>query len=68
MKVIPRSRKNVVEEITEGEYRVRLTAPPVDEKANQLLITLLAKHFDVAPSLIRIVSGEKGRHKIVEWL
>ncbi|MEI8097162.1 MAG: DUF167 domain-containing protein [Candidatus Moraniibacteriota bacterium] len=45
---------------------MRLTAPPVDEKANQLLKKLLAKHFDVAPSLIRIVSGETSRQKIIE--
>ena len=66
VKVIPRAKKNMVEYTKEGEYRVRLTAPPVDEKANHLLIKLLAKYFDVAPSLIRIVSGETSRQKIIE--
>lgn len=66
VKVIPRASKNDIECVGDGEYRVRLTAPPVDEKANHLLIKLLAKHFGVAPSLIRIVSGENSRHKIIE--
>lgn len=66
VKVIPRAKKNAVEYIKEGEYRVRLTAPPVDEKASRLLVKLLAKHFAVAQSLVRIVSGEKSRQKIVE--
>lgn len=65
VKVIPRAKKNSVEYIKDGEYRVRLTAPPVDEKANQMLTKLLAKHFGVAPSLVRVVAGEKSRQKIV---
>ena len=65
VKVIPRAKKNSVECITEGEYRVRLTAPPVEEKANLLLIKVLAEYFEVAPSLITIVAGEKNRQKIV---
>jgi uncharacterized protein (TIGR00251 family) len=66
VKVIPRAKHNSVECIKDGEYRVRLTAPPVDEKANRMLIKLLAKYFAVAPSLVRVVSGEKSRLKIVE--
>jgi len=65
VKVIPRAKKNTVERVKEGEYRVRLTAPPVNEKANHLLIKLLAKHFGIAPSHIWIVSGENSRQKII---
>jgi uncharacterized protein (TIGR00251 family) len=65
-KVIPRAKHNSVECIKEGEYRVRLTAPTVDEKANRMLIKLLAQHFAVAQSLVRVISGEKNRQKIVE--
>lgn len=66
VKVIPRASKNEVKCISAGEYTVRLTAPPVDEKANHLLIKLLAKHFDIAPSSLRVVAGEKSRHKTIE--
>ncbi len=38
VKVIPRSSKNEVTKIAEGEYKVKLTDPPVDNKANEMLI------------------------------
>ena len=66
--VIPRAAKNVVEKISEGEYRIRLTKAPTDNQANEQLVKLLGKHFDVAPSLIRIVRGAMKRKKIVEIL
>ena len=46
---------------------VRLTSPPVDGAANSSLIKLLAKKTGVARSRIRIVSGEKGRSKVLEF-
>ena len=68
IKVIPRSSKNDVERISEGEYRVRLTAPPVDGKANEALVKLLAKHFSVAKSAIAIVGGKSSQRKMVDVL
>jgi uncharacterized protein (TIGR00251 family) len=46
---------------------VRLTSPPVDGAANSSLIKLLSKKTGVARSRIRIVSGEKGRSKVLEF-
>lgn len=66
LKVIPRSSRNLVEKISEGEYRVRLTAPPVDGKANEALIKLLAEHFDVPKSAIEIVGGKSSSRKMVD--
>ncbi|HCJ45700.1 MAG: DUF167 domain-containing protein [Candidatus Moranbacteria bacterium] len=66
VKVIPRASKNEVECTSALTYTVRLTAPPVDDKANALLIKLLAKHFGIAPSLLRVVSGEKSKKKVIE--
>jgi uncharacterized protein (TIGR00251 family) len=66
IKVIPRSSRNLVEKISEGEYRVRLTAPPVDGKANEALVRLLAEHFDVAKSAIAIVGGKSSSRKMVD--
>ncbi|HLE19397.1 MAG TPA: DUF167 domain-containing protein [Syntrophales bacterium] len=66
VKVIPKASKTEIEKISEGEYRVRLTKAPEDNKANEQLIKLLGKHFDVAPSLIHIISGVTSRKKIVE--
>lgn len=66
IKVIPRAKKNEVIKIDDKNYRVRLTAAPVDGKANEALVKLLSEYFDVTKSGIRIVRGERGREKIVE--
>jgi hypothetical protein len=66
LKVIPRSSQNLVEKISEGEYRVRLTAPPVGGKANDALVKILAEHFGVAKSFISIVGGKSMQRKMVD--
>ncbi len=53
-----------------GEYqdglKVRLTAPPVDDRANEALRKLLAARLKVPVAAVRIASGERGRTKRVE--
>ncbi|MBX9852610.1 MAG: DUF167 domain-containing protein [Cytophagaceae bacterium] len=49
VKIIPNARKNSVEE-KEGIYRVHVTSPPVDGKANKALIELLAEYFNLKKS------------------
>jgi uncharacterized protein (TIGR00251 family) len=66
IKVIPRSSRNSVEKISEGEYRVRLTAPPVDGQANSMLIKVLAEHFGISKSSLTIVGGASAKIKIVD--
>ena len=46
-----------------GDLKVRITAPPVEGKANAHLIRFLAKIFGVPRARITLVSGEKGRSK-----
>ncbi|KKQ04831.1 MAG: hypothetical protein US15_C0042G0012 [Candidatus Moranbacteria bacterium GW2011_GWF1_36_4] len=57
---------NKVEKISEGEYKVKLTAPPVDGKANDMLIKILAEYFDVPKSSLNIVGGKSARTKMVD--
>ena len=66
IKVTPRASKNEVTKISEGEYKVKLTAAPVDGKANEALIAILAKHFKVAKICIKIVGGKTAKTKIVD--
>lgn len=66
VKVIPRSSKNEVTKIAEGEYKVKLTAPPVDGEANDMLIKILAEYFDLPRSSLTIVGGKSARTKIIE--
>lgn len=67
VKVKPRSSRERVEGWTDNTLVVRLTSPPVEGAANNSLIRLLAKKTGLARSNIRIVSGEKGRNKVVEF-
>jgi hypothetical protein len=66
VKVSPRSSRNEVVKIAEGEYKVRLTAPPVDGEANVMLTKILAEHFDVPRRAVSIIGGKSARTKIVE--
>ena len=45
--------------------RVRVTAPPVDGRANTALTRLLAKRLGVARGAVEIVSGRSSRQKVV---
>ena len=45
------------------EFKIAITAPPVDGKANAHLIKYLAKQCKVAKGLVQIEKGELGRHK-----
>jgi len=66
VKVIPRAKKNNVAQADEGSFRVYLTAPPVEGKANAALVEVLADHFKVKKRQVRILGGKKSRDKLVE--
>lgn len=68
VKVIPRSSQNKVEKLVGGEYRVKLTAPPVNGKANKALIEILAEYFAVSKSSVTIVGGKTTSKKMVDVL
>jgi hypothetical protein len=53
---------------SDGGLLVKVTAPPVDGKANKKVIQQLAIFFGKPKSAISIVSGRTGKIKIVEIL
>jgi hypothetical protein len=65
IRVAPRSSRDEVVK-TGDEYVVRVKAQPREGKANEAVIKLLAEHFGVTRSSVRITSGLSGRNKIVE--
>ena len=65
VKVQPRARHQRVQKIGEKEYTVWVLSPPAEGKANKEVIELLASHFRIPPSRVKIVRGKKSRHKIV---
>jgi uncharacterized protein (TIGR00251 family) len=69
VKVKPRSKtEDVAKEIDGNVYVVRVKEPPVEGKANRAMLKLLARHFGVPESRLRIVSGLSSKNKVVEVL
>ncbi len=66
VKVKPNSKTQKLVEETDGSLTVHLKSPPVDGKANEELIKLLSKKFDLPKSSIRIKSGLSSRQKLIE--
>jgi hypothetical protein len=64
IKVIPRAKRTLVKD---GDpLRVYVNQPPEDGRANDAVIKLLAGHFKIPKSKIKILKGEKSREKIIE--
>ncbi|AFY30695.1 DUF167 domain-containing protein [Calothrix sp. PCC 7507] len=66
VKVKPNAKQQKIEEQSDGSLNVLLKSPPVDGKANEELIKLLAEKFNVPKSNIRVKSGVSSRRKLVE--
>ena len=66
VKVKPNSKQQSIKEETDGSFTIHLKSPPVDGKANEELIKILAKKFDLPKSKIRIKSGLSFRQKLIE--
>ena len=66
VRVQPRaSRDEIAGEWQEG-LKIRLTAPPMDDRANEALRRFLATSLNVPLAAVRIASGERSRTKRVE--
>jgi uncharacterized protein (TIGR00251 family) len=70
VRVTPRARRDEVAGWQDGMLRVRVSAPPLEGKANVAVAKLLAKSLGVPTHDIAIVRGEKSRekHVVVEGL
>ena len=61
----PRARKDEIVGERDGRIVIRVTAPPVDGKANQALTRLIANKANVAPSRVSVVRGHTARDKTI---
>jgi hypothetical protein len=66
VKVLPRSSRTEISSKAEGVYRVKLTDPPVEGRANKALIALLAETLGVSKGDIEIAAGKISRVKTVK--
>jgi len=62
----PRSSKNEVTGVYNDALKIRLTSPPVDNKANKACMIFFAKWLGISPSKISIVQGLSSKNKIIE--
>ena len=56
------SRNEIVGPYRDG-IKVRVTAPPVEGKANKALIRFFARELGISPSSIEILKGDQSRAK-----
>jgi uncharacterized protein len=59
----PRARRDEIAGERDGRILVRVTAPPVEDRANGALRRLIAKRVGVAKSCVKIVRGQRSRDK-----
>ena len=65
IKVKPNSRASLLEQKEDGTWLAQIKSPPVDGKANDELLTLVAKHFGCRKSDVSIKTGGSSRTKLV---
>jgi len=65
IKVKPGARRSALTEQPDGQWLAEVAAQPVDGKANDALLALVAKHFGLRRSQVRLKSGAASRHKRV---
>ena len=65
IKVKPNARASLLEQAADGSWLAQLKSPPVDGKANEELIALVAKQFGCRKAAVSIRSGASGRMKLV---
>lgn len=66
VKARPKSRRERVEEMPDGSFRVEVKAPPSDGEANLAVCKLLAEYFGKPKSAVKVVLGGKNSNKVVE--
>jgi uncharacterized protein (TIGR00251 family) len=65
VRVQPRARRDEVVGERAGAIVIRLTAPPVDGKANAALCAFVARRLKVPASRVAVVRGQTSRDKVV---
>jgi uncharacterized protein len=66
VKVKPCARTSSLAQLADGTWLAQLKSPPVEGRANEELIALIATHFRCKKSAVFIKSGAAGRTKLVK--
>jgi uncharacterized protein (TIGR00251 family) len=65
VRVQPRAKRNALVPWQDGQWKLSVTAPAVEGKANEACVEYMARTLGIPRSRVRIVSGEKSRNKVV---
>ncbi len=65
VRLAPRARANEIAGERDGVLLVRVTAPPVDGRANEALCRLIAKRAHVGVRSVSVIRGLSAREKVV---
>jgi len=65
VRVVPRASRNEIVGIHGDALKIRVTAPPVEGRANEALVAFLAKRLGVRKSQVEIVAGATSRRKMI---
>ena len=65
IQVMPRASRAGVAGLLGDAVRIRLTAPPLENRANEALVRFLSASLDVPRPSVEILAGKRGRKKIV---
>ncbi len=65
VKLVPNSSFSKIVDYTDEYVRIKISAPPIENKANKELISFCSDFFGINKSKISIVSGEKSKLKKV---
>jgi uncharacterized protein (TIGR00251 family) len=68
VRVKPNARKNEVVKLDEKTFVVHVNVPPVEGKANEKVIELLANYFGTPKRGVTILRGSTGKSKLIEIL
>lgn len=65
VKVQPRAARTALAGLLGRELKVRVTAPPVEDAANEELLRFLAKTLELPRAAVRLVHGHSSGHKVL---
>ena len=61
----PRASRDGIDGLYGDALKVKVTAPPVEGRANKAVKKLLAEKLGIAPSQVEIIAGERSREKLL---
>ena len=66
LKVVPNAKKSEIVGVLDDALKIKISAPPVEGKANAQIIKFFCDYLNVSKSKLEIISGEKSKYKLLK--